>query len=128
VPCNHRPPTSIRYPHRWPNLLPLTGLADPPLRPAPDNSNHPWIDDTLIPVHDQSITTISTNYRRSVNTETIICGHRRRVVVAGNCWPGHRNGVIVARHTAAHLCSVAATFSATVGTEAPRSLPRDATH
>jgi hypothetical protein len=39
------------------------------LRPATDTSHHPpIIDDTLIPVHEQSITAISTNYRRSINT------------------------------------------------------------
>lgn len=74
------------------------------LRPAPDNSPHPWIiDGTLIPVHDQSITAISKNYRRSVNTQIIICAHLRRVVLAGQCWPGNRNDVIVARRTVAHL-------------------------
>ena len=63
------------------HLVPVLARA---LRPAPDNSNHPWIiDATLIPVHDQSITAISKNYRRSVNTQIIICAHRRRVVVAG---------------------------------------------
>ena len=35
-------------------------------------------------MHDQSITAISKNYRRSVNTQIIICAHRRRVVVAGH--------------------------------------------
>jgi hypothetical protein len=44
------------------------------LRPAPDSSQQPWIiDGTLILVHNQSITAISTNYRRSVNTQIIIC-------------------------------------------------------
>jgi hypothetical protein len=73
-------------------------------RPDADNSNHPWIiDATPIPVNDQSITAISENYRRSVNTEIIICSHRRRVVVAGRCWPGNRNDVVVARHTVTPL-------------------------
>jgi hypothetical protein len=73
-------------------------------RPAPDNSNHPWIIDvTLIPVHDQSITAISKNYRPSINTQIIICARRRHVVVVGRCWPGNRNDVIVARATVAHL-------------------------
>ena len=49
-----------------PHLVPVLASA---LRPTPDNSNHPWIiDATPIPVHDQSITAISTNYRRSVKT------------------------------------------------------------
>ena len=74
------------------------------LRPNPDNSHHPWIiDDTLIPVHDQSITAVSKNYRRSVNTEIIICSRRRRVHVVGRCWPGNRNDVVVARHTVMQL-------------------------
>ncbi|MDT5170529.1 MAG: hypothetical protein QOD02_3864 [Mycobacterium sp.] len=78
-------------------------LADA-LRPAPHDSAHPWIiDGTLIPVHDQSITAISKNYRRSVTSQTIICAHRRRVIVAGQCWPGNRNDVVVARHTVAAL-------------------------
>jgi hypothetical protein len=54
-------------------------------------------------VHDQTITAINKNYRRSVNTQIIICAHRRRVLVAGQCWPGNRNDVIVARHTVVQL-------------------------
>jgi hypothetical protein len=74
------------------------------LRPAPDNSDHPWIiDGTLIPVHHQSITAISNNYRRSVNTQIIICAHARRGVALGRCWPGNRNHVVDARATVAHL-------------------------
>ena len=83
------------------HLVPV--LADA-LRPDTTTHSGPWIiDDTLIPVHDQSITAISKNYRRSVNTQIIICAHRRRVMVAGPCWPGNRNDVIVARHTAVQL-------------------------
>jgi len=83
------------------HLVPV--LADA-LRPAPDDTTHPWIiDGTLIPVHDQSISAISKNYRRSINTQIINCAHRRRVAVAGRCWPGNRNDVIVARHTVAQL-------------------------
>ncbi|CQD23984.1 hypothetical protein BN1232_05992 [Mycobacterium lentiflavum] len=54
-------------------------------------------------MHDQSITAISKNYRRSVNTQIIICAHARRVLAAGRCWPGNRNDVVVARHTVAQL-------------------------
>ena len=54
-------------------------------------------------MHDQSITATSKNYRRSVNAPIIICTHRRRVVVAGRCWPGNRNDVTVARATVAHM-------------------------
>jgi DDE superfamily endonuclease len=73
------------------------------LRPETDASTYPWIiDGTLIPVHDHSVTAISKNYRRSVNTQIIICTHRRRVVVVGRWWPDNRNDVIVARHTGTH--------------------------
>ena len=152
-------PTDINpLPHRWPNLLPLTGLttsqvntvcvlarsrvrrvlhgpgaclwrsgcwgADPSahqpttralaarfhtsqstvdriihhrvpilaraLQPNPDRHDRPpIIDATLIPMQDQSITAISKNYRRT--TQIIICARRRRVVPAGQCWPGNRN-------------------------------------
>ena len=83
------------------HLVPVLAKA---LRPAPDASTPPWIiDGTLIPVHDQSITAISKNYRRSINTQIIICAHRRRVVIAGQCWPGNRNDVVVARQTVTHL-------------------------
>jgi len=55
-------------------------------------------------VHDQSITAISTNYRRSVNTQIIIiCAHARRVVAVRRCWPANRNDVVVTRATVAHL-------------------------
>jgi hypothetical protein len=56
------------------------------LRPDADNRNHPWIiDGAVTPVHAQSITAISTNYRRSVNAQIIICAHRRRVVAVSHC-------------------------------------------
>ncbi|GAB4983991.1 hypothetical protein MAHJHV61_18240 [Mycobacterium avium subsp. hominissuis] len=83
------------------HLVPVLAQA---LQPNPAAGTGPWIiDGTLIPVHDQSITAISKNYRRSVNTQIIICAHRRRVLIAGRCWPGNRNDVIVARHTVAQL-------------------------
>jgi hypothetical protein len=67
------------------HLVPVLARA---LLPAPHNTTHPpIIDATLTPAHDQSITAISTNYRRSVNTQIIICAHRRRVVLAGQCRP-----------------------------------------
>jgi hypothetical protein len=57
------------------HLVPMLAAT---LRPAPDTSGHPWIiDATLIPVCDQSITAISKNYRRSINTQIIICAHQR---------------------------------------------------
>ena len=55
-------------------------------------------------MHDQSITAISKNYRRSVNTQIIIiCAHARRVVAVRRCWPANRNDVVVTRATVAHL-------------------------
>jgi hypothetical protein len=41
--------------------------------------------------------------RRSINTQTIISAETRHVITVGQCWPGDRNDVIVARHTIAHL-------------------------
>jgi DDE superfamily endonuclease len=74
------------------------------LRPDPNATDGPQIiDATLIPGHDQSITASSKNYRRSVNTQVIICADRRHVVTVGRCWPGNRNDVVVARATVAHL-------------------------
>jgi hypothetical protein len=87
-----------------PDHPPPGASAGPRTATRPDTSTHPWIiDGTLIPLHDQSITAISKNYRRSVNTKIVICAHRRRVVVAGQCWPGNRNDVVVARHTMVQL-------------------------
>ncbi|PBA68883.1 hypothetical protein CKJ76_26050 [Mycobacterium avium] len=61
------------------HLIPV--LADA-LRPAPDDNTHPWIiDGTLIPVARpvESITAISKNYRRSINTQVIIHQHHQMV-------------------------------------------------
>ena len=70
----------------------------------PDQHHGPSIiDGTLTPVHDQSISAISKNHRRSVNIQIIICAHRRPVMVAGRCWPANRNDVVVARATVTHL-------------------------
>jgi hypothetical protein len=83
------------------HLVPVPAAV---LRPTPDCSTHPWIiDATLIPVHDQSITAISKNYRRSVNTQILINANNHRVIAVGPCWPGNRNDVVVARRTVAHL-------------------------
>lgn len=54
-------------------------------------------------MHDQSITAISKNYRRSVNTQTLINTDTRRVVAVGRCRPANRNDVVVARRTVAGL-------------------------
>ena len=56
----------------------------------------------LIPVHDQSITAVSTNYRRSIHTQIIISPQAPRALAIGACRPGNRNDIIVARHTVAH--------------------------
>jgi hypothetical protein len=45
----------------------------------------------------------SKNYRRSVNTQIIVCAHARRVVAVDGCRPGNRNDLVIARHTLAHL-------------------------
>jgi hypothetical protein len=83
------------------HLVPVLAQA---LQPVPTGHTGAWIiDDTLIPVHDQSITAISKNYRRSVNAQVVICAQRRRVLVIGRCWPGNRNDIVVARATIAHL-------------------------
>lgn len=83
------------------HLVPLLAAA---LRPGPNDHARSWIiDGTLIPVHDQSITAISKNYRRSINTQIIIGAHSRAVIAAGAARPGNRNDVVVARHTVSHL-------------------------
>jgi len=64
----------------------------------------PWIiDGTLIPMHDQSISAPSKICRHSINTQIIICARSRQVIAIGQCWPGNRNNVVVARHTLTHL-------------------------
>lgn len=83
------------------HLVPVLAGA---LRPTGARDDGPWIiDGTLIPVHDQSITAISKNYRRGVNTQILINADNRRVIAVGRCWPGNRNDVVVARHTVADL-------------------------
>lgn len=56
------------------------------------------LDGTLIPVHDQSLTRPSKNYRRSVNVQ-VVANVDRKVVQIGEAWPGNRNDIIVARAT-----------------------------
>lgn len=75
------------------------------------------VDGTLIPVHDQSVTACSKNYRRSVNTQ-IIATVTRRVALVGSAWPGNRNDIIVARHTLPDL-----TGHSVLADGAYRSLP-----
>jgi hypothetical protein len=58
------------------------------LRLDANSAGQPWIiDATPIPVHDQSITAISNNYRRSVNTQIVIGAQRRTLITVGRCWP-----------------------------------------
>ena len=83
------------------HLVPVLARA---LQPDPDGHTGVWIiDGTLIPVHDQAITAVSKNYRRSINTQIVISAHSRGVVAVGHCWPGNRNDVVVARATVGHL-------------------------
>jgi Helix-turn-helix of DDE superfamily endonuclease len=52
------------------HLVPVLARS---LRPNPDQHRRPWIiDGTLIPVHDQTITAVSNNYRCSINTQILI--------------------------------------------------------
>lgn len=63
-----------------------------------DSTDTLLLDGTLIPVHDQSITRPSKNYRRSVNIQVMATLHRR-IVHVGNPWPGNRNDIVVAKAT-----------------------------
>lgn len=63
-----------------------------------DDTDTVLLDGTLIPVHDQSITRPSKNYRRSVNIQ-VIATLNRRIVHVGNAWPGNRNDIVVAKAT-----------------------------
>ncbi|MDT0469708.1 transposase family protein [Streptomyces sp. DSM 41699] len=64
---------------------PLAELLGPP----PTDRRELWIvDGTLIPVHDQKCTAKSKNYRRSVNVQIVCRARDRRVVAAGDAWPG----------------------------------------
>jgi hypothetical protein len=62
-----------------------------------DHRRHP--DSGARPVHHGP----SKNYRRSTNTQIIICSTSRAVAAVGDCWPGNRHDVMVARETIAHL-------------------------
>jgi hypothetical protein len=70
------------------------------LGPPPTDRREPWIvDGTLIPVHDQRRTAQSKNYRRSVNTQIVCRARDRRIVAAGEAWPGNRNDTILDKET-----------------------------
>ncbi|MGI5515831.1 transposase [Streptomyces sp. CA-106131] len=55
------------------------------------------VDGTLIPLHDQSRTAKSKNYRRSVNVQIACRARDRRLVAVGAAWPGNRNDAVVFR-------------------------------
>lgn len=55
-------------------------------------------DGTPIPVHDQSITRSSKNYRRPVNAQ-VMATNQRRIVYVSPAWPGNRNDIVVAKAT-----------------------------
>jgi hypothetical protein len=66
------------------HLVPILATALRPQPVAPAAHATPWIiDGTLNPVHDQSITAPSKNYRRSINTQIVICSPSRAVVGRG---------------------------------------------
>lgn len=77
-------------------VLPLVAALHPNV--LSDGPEHLLLDGTLNPVHDQSITKKSKNYRRSINTQ-VICTHRRKIIYVGKAFPGNRNDIIVARST-----------------------------
>lgn len=83
-----------------------------------------WIiDGTLIPVHDQSITAISKNYRRSVNTQILINADTRRVAAVGQCWPGNRKSRGSASERAQWRCAASLNRLWAVWRERPSALP-----
>ncbi|MGI5134456.1 transposase [Streptomyces sp. CA-106110] len=67
--------------------------------PPADRRELRVVDGTLIPVHDQSRTAKSKNYRRSVNVQVVCRPRDRRVVAVSDAWPGNRNDVVVYRET-----------------------------
>jgi hypothetical protein len=76
------------------HVIPMLANA---FRPDGTGSGGPWvIDGTPIPVHDQSITAIRKNYRRSINTQVLINADTCAIVTVGGAWPGIRNDIVVA--------------------------------
>ncbi|WP_433129242.1 transposase [Streptomyces sp. CA-106110] len=70
------------------------------LGPPPADRRELWVvDGTLIPVHDQSRTAKSKNYRRSVNVQVVCRARNRRAGAVCDAWPGNRNDVVVFRET-----------------------------
>jgi hypothetical protein len=98
APSHTRQSTTDRVLH---HLMPVPAGALPPI---PDTSDQPCIiDATPIPIHDQSITATSNNYRPSINTQITLSAHARRVVALGRCRPANHNNVVIARATLADL-------------------------
>ncbi|WP_050374514.1 transposase [Streptomyces acidiscabies] len=99
-------------------LTPLiAGLLDPP----DGHRSDLWaVDGTLIPVHDQTRTAKSKNYRRSVNIQFTFRARDRRVMAVGDAWPGNRNDIIVFRET---MAEQVAGHRLTIGDGAYRSAP-----
>lgn len=91
---------------------------------APDPASPPGmaiIDGTLIPVHDHTKSAVSKNYRRSACTQVLVHRSSRRVLAVGDCWPGNRNDIVVARTTMTeHLAAVRGPI---LGDGAYRSMP-----
>jgi hypothetical protein len=101
----------------------LTPIIGKQLRAAPESRDEgTWlIDGTLIPVHDQTRTALSKNYRRSINTQIMTRYANRRVIAVGKTWPGNRNDIVVAKATMADI--VAQAPSAVLGDGAYQSMP-----
>ena len=74
----------------------LARLLGPDGGAAVDTAVH-IIDGTLVPVHDQSLTAASKNYRRSINTQIVVSAVDRTVTAVSPAWPGNRNDIVVAR-------------------------------
>lgn len=87
----------------------LTPVIAKTLKPKPTSGDEGlWlIDGTLIPVHDQTRTALSKNYRRSINTQILTRYTNRRVIAVGKTWPGNRNDIIVAKATMTKVVSQA---------------------
>lgn len=90
----------------------------------PDPASPPGmaiIDGTLIPVHDHTKSAVSKNYRRSACTQVLVHRSSRRVLAVGECWPGNRNDIVVARATMTEY--LAAVRGPILGDGAYRSMP-----
>ncbi|MBT2401623.1 transposase family protein [Streptomyces sp. ISL-100] len=99
----------------------LTPLIAQLLDPSDDRRSELWVvDGTLIPLHDQTKTAKSKNYRRSVNVQFTFRARDRRVMAVGDAWPGNRNDIIVFRAT---MAEQVAGHRLAIGDGAYRSAP-----